>query len=169
MPAESTTPGSQPSELARTVEQVEVSEQQREQILARLTEDPRAGHVATFRACGVAGTSGQIRAWIDQSGFKQELHRNTLEALGGDVRSLLTELVYVAKDRGNSSQFRAGTWLLGLHGVQVKDQTQIEHTGEVRNPDVAAAVERLNQLVAAAALRSAPRATAGELPRGTDI
>jgi len=147
--------------LARQVERVEITDAQRIKILAACAKDRSLGHVRAARAAGVEGTRGQIgNALAKDEEFQAGLAEANiayLTKIGLGIEKLLGKLAYVADDDGNTSQLRAIVHGLSLHGIHFSDRQQVDvnHSGEVENPDVAAAVERLNALVSAAALRGA--------------
>lgn len=147
------------------LEPVALTDAQRGKFLDVLRADKYIGNVAALRAAGVQGTKRDLRDLIDD-----ELLEQAREARGWSLLKVENCTWEVATNPEHPSWDRANARVLKAYHPAYRDQARVDvnHSGEVRNPDVAEAVERLNALVAAAALRSSAGNGPRELPSGTD-
>lgn len=167
------------NELARQVDQVEITDKQRAAILAACQEDRTLGHARAARAAGVEGTTGQIRyALAQDADFQEGLREQNiayLQTIGLGVDKLLEKLAYVVSDDGNSSQLRAIERGLTFHGIYFHDKQQVEVTGrdgaaieiEDRSATLADVARVLEAVGALAELSSG--STRAALPAAPDI
>lgn len=153
----------------RSVEVVQVTDQQRAKLYELIAEDPWRGHIKAARQAGIEGMRGQLTAWLKaDEGFQEFLHTargDLLDQAGLSVPHLFTKLASVVNDDGHSSQLRAITEALAIRGISGRQRVEItgEDGGavEVTNPDVAAAIERFTSTVVRLAARGPE-----ELPPG---
>lgn len=151
-----------------------LTDEQRDRIVDLIRDDPALGHVRAARMVGVQGSKGAIRQLLADDDLFQEARleawEDTLKAAGLAIRHLLEKLAGIVNDDGNPSQLRAIEKALQLRGLdQLADVVRHEHqhTGEVevRNLELADAVDRFTAAVAAATVRQAAGGGAGKSAR----
>lgn len=145
-------------DLAKVVDHVTVTDAQREKALALVSNDLTIGDAHALRQAGVAGTTGQLRAYA-----KTELADAFREARY-PIEPAKRALYQVAIDITHQSWQRANKFFLETHGgpeFRPQQRVDVNHSGEVRNPDVAAAIERFTSTIVRLAARGPE-----ELPPG---
>lgn len=131
MPAEPTPNTSPPNELACQVETVEVTDRQRAEFLALIKADTAIGSVDALRQTGVAGTRGQLRAWLKTD---PELERAAREARGWNLNRVEAAAWTVAVDTDHPAWDRANARILKAYHPAFRDSAQLEVTGAGGGP-----------------------------------
>lgn len=146
----------------------ELTDEQRDKIREFFDEHPDGGYKSACKHAGLLRlTKTEARDLIEAD---PDLAEHRERKLGIDEDSAWKRVATIAANIEHKDALRANTFILAaIHGRHDQQrQIDVNHSGEVNQPDVAEAVERLNQLVSAAALRGAPAGRPRELPRGTD-
>lgn len=174
----STSPPDLPAAIQ--VDQVTVTDEQRAEMLRIVEQEPNIGHAHALRRAGVAGTKGQLAAYIDQH---PELADDINAARGKRIRTELLrraidgveEPVYTPSGKLAGTRVVYSDRLLEFAARMYLDEAKALRTGHVEvtgkdggpmevHSDVAAAVDRFTAL-ADAAVRAAARPRP-ELPAG---
>lgn len=162
--------------LARKVDEVQVSDEQLAEVLRLVEQEPNIGHALALRRAGVPGTKGQLGAYVDAH---PELVDDVNAARGKRIRTEILrraidgveEPVYTPSGRLAGSRVVYSDRLLEFAARLYLEEAKQLRTGRVEvtgadggpmevQTDVADAIDRLNALVAAAAVRQA----AGDRP-----
>lgn len=126
-------------EIARQVDTVEVTDDQRTALYELIAADPYRGHAKACRDSGIAGTAGQLRDWFKTDPAVQEqLADARNEYLKGkrlDIDTLLDKVSAIVHNDESQSQWRAVDWSFStLHQMGVRQAVQVEHTGADGGP-----------------------------------
>src|SRR5206468_11397633 len=114
-------------------DEVAVTAKQRAKFLALIRADKEIGSVDALRQAGVAGSSGQLRAWLKDD---DELQREARQARGWNLNRVEATAWQVATDTEHPSWDRANARILKAYHPAFRDQTKVdvEHTGADGGP-----------------------------------
>lgn len=112
------------SELATVVDEVVVSVEQRETFLGLLRENKSLGLERALREAGVAGTKGQLSAWLAQD---SEIAEQARLARGWNLNSVEGVVWEVALDSDHKHWDRASTRVLKAYHPAYRDVATVEH------------------------------------------
>lgn len=139
-----------------------LNDQEREGIGEFLETRAAEGYKAALASIGYHATHDAAKALILGDG---ELRERYFAGYGLDQPTLLTGLGEMAADAEHKDRFRVHTFALNaFHGWSERTETDVNHGGEVSNPDVAAAIDRFTVTVR----RLAERAESGGAVRDVD-
>jgi hypothetical protein len=155
----------------------QITDSQREKLLALIKAEPYAGHADLAARAGIHGTTAQRRQFVKNDPETQaaiaEARGAALDQAGLNVPHLFVKLARVVNTDDHASQLRAIQYALTLQGVH-GEVARIEVTGadgdpvEVSNTDVAAAVDRFTTTIRRLADRQTaePGGTVRDAPAG---
>lgn len=118
-------------DLAGTVNEVTVTAKQREKFLSLLRADKSCGIARALHNAGVAGTTGQLRAYFDAD---TDLQEDARLARGWNINRVEGVAWEVALDKNHQSWDRANARVLKAYHPAYRDSARIEHTGKDGTP-----------------------------------
>lgn len=130
-----------------------LTDTERDKLIAIYEANPGTGYKAALKQLGYHGSRADAAALLTQT----EIVGDILEAQGLGEQHVMHRIAKIAADLEHKDCFRANTWIEDvIHGRREGHHVDVNHSGSVDNPDVAAAIERFTSTVVRLAERGGP-------------